>query len=104
MGPLGWTVTGADENSMSVMTNKLLTNCANAGKALFFIPVRTHEHLFREVTEKMVNKPVSLSTQRCVTQIDESVHFCLFTNSIGENIIYQGLDRSWDKTGGTAVI
>lgn len=33
MGPLGWTVTGADENSMSVMTNKLLTNCANAGKA-----------------------------------------------------------------------
>lgn len=32
MGPLGWTVTGADENSMSVMTNKLL-NCANAGKA-----------------------------------------------------------------------
>lgn len=25
MGPLGWTVTGVDENSMSVVTNKLLT-------------------------------------------------------------------------------
>lgn len=29
MGPLGcWIVTGADENSMSVVTNKLL-NCAD---------------------------------------------------------------------------
>lgn len=28
MGPLGWIVTGTDENSMSVVTNKLL-NCAD---------------------------------------------------------------------------
>lgn len=37
MGPLGWTVTGVDENSMSVVTNKLL-NCADECKAHCYHP------------------------------------------------------------------
>lgn len=38
MGPLGWAVTGVVENSMSVVTNKLLTNCADVGEAYCYHP------------------------------------------------------------------
>lgn len=53
---------------------------------------------------KMVSKPVSLSTQWHVTQNDESVYFSSNTNSNGENIICQCFNRNWDKIAGIAVI